>query len=212
MLKNRFIAGRLLAEKLKEFKGKENVILAVPRGGIPVAYDIAKDLNLSVEIVLTKKIGHPRNKEYAIGAASLTDYFVNPHPEVTDAYVQSELRSIRKRLVEIQQKFKINEVPVNFANQTIIVVDDGMATGNTLLSTISIIKKSNPKQIIVAVPIASKEAVKMIAQKADRVITLSMPDPFYGVGAFYENFTEVNDDEVLSYIDKIHQLKSFAEA
>jgi putative phosphoribosyl transferase len=98
MFQNRIDAGLQLGEKLKKYKNQQGIVLAVPRGGVPVGYAVAKELGLPLEVVLTKKIGHPANREYAIGAASLTDYFVIPHENVTDMYIENELREVRSRL------------------------------------------------------------------------------------------------------------------
>jgi len=207
MFKNRTEAGILLAEKLRKFKKDNGVILAVPRGGIPVAYIVARELGFPLDIVLTKKIGHPSNKEYAIGAASLTDYFVIPHPEVTSAYIENELILIRNRLEFMRKKFMGDHKPEILTGKTVIIIDDGMATGNTLLSTVGVIKKSNPDKIIIGVPVASKSAIQKLSSEVDEVISLLVPEEFYGVGAFYDNFKEVGDDEVLFYLEKLKKLK-----
>ncbi|MBP9097608.1 MAG: phosphoribosyltransferase, partial [Ferruginibacter sp.] len=132
MFRNRMEAGLMLAARLQKYKDKAGVILAVPRGGVPVAYAVAKELGLPVQLILTKKIGHPLNKEYAIGAAGLSDYFVIPHENVTDEYIEAELVRIRTRLREMQKLFMGNKVPLSLEGKTVIVVDDGIATGNTL--------------------------------------------------------------------------------
>lgn len=206
MFKDRIQAGLLLAAKLKKFKGNAVVVMAIPRGGVPVAYTVAKELEFPIEVVLTKKIGHPINKEYAIGAASLTDYFVIPHKEVSQEYIESELKAIRIRLKEMQEKFMGDITPQNLEGKTVIIVDDGMATGNTILCTVNILRKSKPGKIIVAVPVASKDAIEKLENEVDEVITVLSPLEFYGVGAFYENFKEVDDKEVIFYLDKINKL------
>ena len=191
---------------LKKFKGNAVVIMAIPRGGVPVAYTVAKELDFPIEVILTKKIGHPVNKEYAIGAASLSEYFVIPHREVTQEYIESELKTIRIRLKEMQEKFMGDISPQNLEGKTVIIVDDGMATGNTILCTVNILKKSKPGKIIVAVPVASQDAIEKLAAEVDEVITVLSPLEFYGVGAFYENFKQVDDKEVIFYLDKINKL------
>lgn len=206
MFKDRIAAGQLLAAKLSQYKGDTGVILAVPRGGVPVAYYIARELGFPLDIVLIKKIGHPSNKEYAIGAASLTDYVVTPHAGVTDAYIGQELQRIRERLKMMRRRFLGDREPVSLEGKTVIVVDDGAATGHTLLSTLSVIKKGKPAQIIVAVPVASKNAVQLLSEEADEVITCLIPNDFYGVGAYYDNFAQVSDEEVSFYLDKLHRL------
>jgi predicted phosphoribosyltransferase len=200
MFKDRLEAGHLLADKMKKYKNTDAIILAVPRGGVPVASVIARELSLPMELVLTKKIGHPNNNEYAIGAASLTDYFVIPHENIPEKYVEDELKKIRVRLHEMQQLFMGNKPPVNVKGKIIILVDDGVATGNTLLGTVRVLKKNSPKKIIIAVPVASENAVKKLSAEVDEIVTCLIPKEFYGVGAFYENFEQLEDEEVLSYL------------
>src|SRR6188474_514256 len=130
MFRDRIEAGILLAKKLKKYKNDKGIVLAVPRGGVPVAYAVARELNFPIELVLTKKIGHPGNKEYAIGAASLSDYFIVPHEEVSEEYIQKELLDIRRRLKEMHRKFMGDREPESLEGKTIIVIDDGIATGN----------------------------------------------------------------------------------
>jgi len=207
MFTDRIEAGILLAAKLKKYKDEPGIILAVPRGGVPVAYAVATELDFPVEVVLTKKIGHPMNKEYAIGAASLTDYFVEPHENVSDAYIQQELIRIRKRLREMYAKFMGEEKPASLEGKTVIVIDDGIATGNTILSTIQVLRKSNPGKIIIAVPVAAQSAVNKISRIADEVITVITPHIFHGVGAFYKDFSQVSDEEVIFYLDRLKEFK-----
>ena len=155
----------------------------------------------------TKKIGHPANKEYAIGAASLNDYFVIPHEYVTNEYIQHELVQIRSKLREMYKKFMGDKEPESLNGRTVIVVDDGIATGNTLLGTIQVLKKSNPGKIIIAVPVASSTAVEKLSKEVDELIAVLVPEEFYGVGAFYEDFRQVSDEEVMFYLDKLRELR-----
>ena len=207
MFRDRTEAGLLLAEKLKKFKNDPGVVLAVPRGGVPIAYFVARELGFPIEVILTKKIGHPANKEYAIGAASLNDYFVIPHEYVTNEYIQHELVQIRSKLREMYKKFMGDKEPESLNGRTVIVVDDGIATGNTLLGTIQVLKKSNPGKIIIAVPVASSTAVEKLSKEVDELIAVLVPEEFYGVGAFYEDFRPVSDEEVMFYLDKLRTLR-----
>lgn len=191
----------MLADRLQKYKGADAVILAVPRGGVPVAFAVAKELGLPVQLVLAKKIGHPLNKEYAIGAAGLTDYFVVPHDNVPEAYIRQEVAVIRTRLNEMQQQFMGGKEAIGLKGKQLIVIDDGIATGNTLLATVNLLRKMNPSKLVIAVPVASASAVEKLSEVADEVVALLVPDEFYGVGAFYEDFSQVTDDEVKRYLD-----------
>ncbi|MBL0272901.1 MAG: phosphoribosyltransferase [Chitinophagaceae bacterium] len=205
--KDRTEAGQMLAARLKKYKGIPGVILAVPRGGVPVAFEVAKELGLPIEMVLTKKIGHPLNKEYAIGAASLSDYFVIPHENVDDAYISQEVDKIRHKLKEQYVKFMGDREPESLTGKTVIIVDDGIATGNTLLGTVRVLRKADPGKIVIAVPVASADAVDKLSYEVDDVVAVIIPEEFYGVGAFYKDFEQVSDEEVLYYLDKWRKLK-----
>jgi len=207
MFQDRIEAGLLLADKLKKYKNDPGVVLAVPRGGMPVAYAVAKELGFPLELILTKKIGHPMNKEYAIGAASLTDHFIIPHENVTDEYINRELKQVRSRLKEMYVRFMGNKEPENLKGKTVIVIDDGIATGNTLMSTVNVLRKSDPGKIVIAAPVASRSAINKLSKEVDEVVAVLIPDEFYGVGAFYEDFGQVSDEEVLFYLDKWRELR-----
>jgi putative phosphoribosyl transferase len=206
MFRDRLEAGSLLAAKLKKYRNDPGIVLAVPRGGVPVAYAVARELGFPMELVLTKKIGHPTNKEYAIGAASLTDHFVIPHNNVSNEYVEEELQRIRSRLKEMYTRFMGDKESENLAGKTILVIDDGVATGNTILGTVNVTRKSKPGKIVIGVPVASKTALKKLAQEVDEVVAVLVPEEFYGVAAFYEDFGQVSDEEVLFYLDKWREI------
>ena len=197
----------LLASRLRKYKNEPGIVLAVPRGGVPVAYAIARQLNLDVEVILTKKIGHPMNKEYAIGAASLNDYFIIPHEGVSEEYIQQELTTIRSRLQKMYKMFMGDRYPQPLDGKTVILVDDGIATGNTLLGTVRVLQKSRPRKIIIGVPVASRDAVQKLSKEVDELVSLIIPEEFYGVGAFYEDFAQVSDEEVMFYLDKLRELR-----
>ncbi len=207
MFRDRIEAGLLLAQKLKKYRNDPGVVLAVPRGGVPVAYAVAKEFGFPLELVLTKKIGHPMNKEYAIGAASLTDHFILPHENVSDEYIEQELKKVRQRLKEMYSRFMGDKEPASLEGKTVIVVDDGIATGNTLLGTVNVLRKSHPRKIIIAVPVAARDALHKLSPVVDEVIAVLIPDQFFGVGAFYEDFEQVNDEEVLFYLNKWRDLR-----
>ena len=205
MISDRTEAGYLPATKLRKFMGEDGVVLAIPRGGVPVAYPIASDLGFPLELALIKKIGHPRNKEYAIGAASMNDYVLSSTETVDPAYIKEELQLIRGRLREMQQKFLGDREPIDLKGKTVIVVDDGIATGHTLMASIKLIRKSDPARIIVAVPVAAEQAIENLKPAVDEVVSLLTPTQFGAVGAFYRDFSEVSDEEVKRYLNKLER-------
>lgn len=207
MFKDRTEAGLLLASKLRKYKNDPGIVLAIPRGGVPIGYAVAKELGFPLEVILIKKIGHPNNKEYAIGAASLTDYFIVPHENVPEEYIQQEVKRVHNRLEEMYHLYMRDRKPESIKGKTVIIIDDGIATGNTLWATINVLRKSNPGKIVVAVPVASQSAVEKLAKAVDDLVVLLIPESFYGVGAFYEDFQQVGDEEVIFYLDKLQKIK-----
>ena len=207
MYYDRIDAGLILAKELMKYKNDPGIVLAVPRGGVPIAYYVATQLGFPMDLLLTKKIGHPGNSEYAIGAVSLTDRFVVPHEDVSQEYIDRETEMIRIKLKEMYVKFMGDKDPEPIKDKTVIVIDDGIATGNTLLSTISMLKKSEPAKIIIAVPVASQNAINKLSGLVDEIVCPLIPDTFYGVGGFYKNFDQVSDEEVLMYLNKFNELK-----
>ena len=200
--KDRMEASYILAEQLKDYKGDNGVVLAVPRGGVPMGYIIAKELGFALDIAVTKKIGHPMHKEYAIGAVSFTDYFISDYNGVSDEYLEKEIPALREKLKRNFEKFEGGNPPEKLAGRTVIIVDDGIATGNTMLITVSMIRKQNPAKLIIAVPVASKQAIEMLSGEVDEIVCPLVPDFFTGIGAFYENFEQVSDEEVIYYLSQ----------
>jgi putative phosphoribosyl transferase len=202
MFKNRTAAGKLLVEKLQNYDSKA-ILLAIPRGGVPVAVPIAKALHLTLALVLTKKIGHPQNKEFAIGAASLTDYFVTDEPGVSSQYIEAEVKKVRERLKIMKTIFQHDFTSLTIENKVVILVDDGMATGRTVLHTVHLLRKYKPKKIVLAVPVASSSAVDLLQDNIDELIVLNIASDFHAVGFYYEDFTEVTDSEVCRLLEDL---------
>lgn len=211
MFKNRYEAAVQLAGKLEKYKNKDGVILAVPRGGVPIGYTIAKELGLPLEIILSKKIGHPYNPEYAIGSVSLHGAIIDER--VTDVpmdYIQKEADRILSGLKEKFKLFMGDRKPSDLSGKIVIIVDDGIATGNTILATIKSIEKSKPQKIIIAVPVAPPATIDKLSKVADEIVCLLMPENFSGVGQFYYDFSQVSDDEVIELLQEANKLKNIA--
>lgn len=205
MYEDRMEAAGILADLLKKFKKDPVLLLAVPRGGVPIAYVIAVKNNFKVDLVLTKKIGHPMNKEYAIGAISLTDSVIIPHKEVPESYIQSEIKRIRPELEKTYHKFMGDQKPASMEGKTLIIIDDGIATGNTLLASVKMLKKSKPDKTVIAVPVAPESTIMRLSKEVDEIICPMIPDLFRAVGNFYKNFTQVSDEEVMFYLNKLKE-------
>ena len=205
MFNDRFDAAYQLANHLQQYKNNSNtLILAIPRGALEIGAILAKELQLPLDVILTKKIGYPGNPEYAIGAVSLDNVIVDKRAlefsGEMEAYLKQEIAKIRKQLQERSVAYHKNKPLHSLTDKTVIVTDDGIATGKTLEATIDLIKKNHPKKIIVAVPVASKEALHIIKKKVDEVICLLVPEIFMGVSQWYRNFEQVDDEQAIALL------------
>ena len=200
ILKDRIEAGLLLSEKLKKYQNSDTIVLAVPRGGVPVGYVIAKNLHLPLDIVLSKKIGHPNNKEFAIGAVSSDSMILDDHPNIPKKYIDEEIVRLRQLIKEKYELYMGNRKPLDIKGKNIILVDDGIATGNTLLASITMLRKKNPAKIIVATPVIPYDNVPVFEKNTDEFVYLIASKYFRGVGGFYEEFNQVEDAEVIQLL------------
>jgi len=201
VFKDRFDAGEQLAKALAKFKKEDCVVLAIPRGGLQIGFVVAKKLCFPLEVILTKKIGHPYNPEFAIGAVGLFDMIVSSEAkEAPQEYIDKQTKEIRELLVERQKMYMGARRPASLNGKTVIIVDDGIATGTTMLLTVKLVRKSNPKKVIVAIPVAPPDAVKRIGEEADEVVCLSKPVLFSAVGEFYGMFPQVSDETAIGLL------------
>lgn len=206
MYKNRTEAAQLLAKKLEAYRKMENaVVVTIPRGGLPMGYFIATTLNLPLDIVLSKKIGHPFNNEFAIGAVTLSDSILSESAkDVSEIYLKDETEQIRTLLKQQQDFYYGNHKPTSLKDKIVIIVDDGVATGHTLISSIKLIEKQNPKEIVVALPVSPSSVIETIESipSVTKTICLHAPSSFQSVGQFYKEFNAVDDDEVVYLLKK----------
>ncbi|MGZ6489256.1 MAG: phosphoribosyltransferase [Bacteroidia bacterium] len=205
VFKDRLYAGYLLAKRLEKFHKEDGVVLAVPRGGVPVAYQVAKRLGFPLEVVFTKKIGHPDNREFAIGAVSLEERILGDHCDVPANYIEEETSRLRHEIRGKQELYCGNRVPTSLKNKTIILTDDGIATGKTILLTIKLLRAQGPKTVILAVPVVPHDKVKEISKHVEELIYIIAPYDFKSVGCFYENFEPVSDEEIISLLNDIRK-------
>lgn len=199
-LTDRKEAGILLSEKLKKYQDTNSIVLAVPRGGVPVAYEIAQKLHLPLDVILSKKIGHPMNKEFAIGAMTMDATILDEHPEVPKQYITNEIIRLKELLREKYKLYMGDREPLEINGKNVIVVDDGIATGNTLLASISMLRKKNPAKLIIAVPVLPLDVLEIFEQQTDEFVYLITSSNFRSVGAFYDQFHQVEDGEVIQIL------------
>ena len=193
-----------MAGELMKFKAQPVVVMAIPRGGLPLGAIVAETLNAPLEVALTKKIGHPFNREYAIGAVSRNQIVLSKPEGISQEYVDSETQRLRRKLEERHRLFHRKKNPVSLKGKQVIIIDDGIATGNTLRVTIALIAAEAPDKIIIAIPVAPPETVDRIRamDEVDEVICLQTPRNFHAVGQFYEDFSAVSDEEALSIFER----------
>ena len=198
--------GTQLAHKLRAYKNQPDVlIIGLPRGGVVTAAEVAKELNLPLDIVVPRKIGAPFNPELAVGAVTQdgdvvwNEAIIKSHhltPEDLADTIEKEMAESHRRLSLYRQ----GKPPPNFKNKTIILVDDGIATGATMRAAITYVKKQGAKKIIVATPVATVDTMEQIAQEVDSVVAVTLPKIFLGISAFYEEFPQTADDEVIAIL------------
>jgi putative phosphoribosyl transferase len=202
MFNDRKHAGILLAASLKHYQNDEDVVvIAIPRGGIIAGYEIAKYLNAPLDILLVKKIGHPENKECAIGAISMDKRMITYDEGISKEYIKSETERIQQKLKDQYLMFFGDRTPTTLENKKVIIVDDGIATGNTLMMVIEVVKAANPKKVIVAVPVGPMDIISQLNSRTDEVICLETPHPFHAVGAHYRTFGQVENETVVQLLN-----------
>jgi putative phosphoribosyl transferase len=205
---NRLSAGSELADMLAHYQPYPCVVMTIPRGGVPVGFKIAQKLNCSLGLVWVKKIGHPLSPELAIGAVSPDDVLIDYKSTASDNYIHAETDKIRTRFTELKKLLNDHSDKIELKGKYLILVDDGIATGHTIIAAIKILRKKMPKKIIVAVPVAPEDVIKTLNAIADDVIVLYHPEWFTGIGSVYEDFTQLTDEEVRKYLSVITQPSS----
>jgi len=201
-------AGRLLGEALAEYaKRSDVVVLALPRGGVPVGFEVARMIDAPLDIMLVRKLGTPDQEELAMGAiASGGVCVLNPDivagigisQEAIEAVAATERQELERR----ERAYRGNKPPPPVENHCIILVDDGLATGASMLAAVSALRQRKPASIVVAIPVAPPDTVQRLKQEADDVVCLATPEPFSAVGRWYREFSQISDDEVTSLLDR----------
>jgi putative phosphoribosyl transferase len=206
---DRHDAGQRLAAELKARQLENPVVLALPRGGVPVAYEIAHALGAPLDVLLVRKLGAPGREEFGVGA--VVD---GPRPQivlnteaidmlgVTPDYLDRERD---RQLAEIERRRRLYagaSLPVEVAERTVILVDDGVATGGTMLAALRALRNANPKRIVVVAPVAAPDTLEKLAAEADEVVALEAPETFRAVGLHYVDFTQTSDEEVIDLLGR----------
>lgn len=202
VFKNRKDAGTQLAAALKQYKDKTNtIVLGLPRGGIPVAFEIAKALNLPLDVFLVRKLGAPYQEELAMGAIAQGDIRIFNEDVIqglgiSDTEIELEIGKEQAELERRNFLYRGDKPPIDLTNKTVILVDDGVATGATIKAAIQAIEQAGCQKLIVAVPLAPIITTHTLKTMVDEVICLQTPEPFYAIGNYYQDFTQVSSNEV----------------
>ena len=202
MFYDRYEAGQKLAQALIKYKNNQEVIvLAIPRGGVVVGFEVAKALKVPLDIVVARKIGAPGNAEFAIGAVSEKgDIILNEESiseyQISRDYIKKEAKIQRQEVKRRLAEYREGKEPANLKDKIVIIVDDGIATGASIKAAISSVKADAPKKVILAVPVAPPDTVEELKKEVDEVVCLETPETFFAVGQFYQIFDQTSDEEV----------------
>ncbi|MGC1182348.1 phosphoribosyltransferase [Legionella sp.] len=205
-------AGIILAEYLKDYINLPNIIvLALPRGGVPVAYEIVQALSVPLDILIVRKLGVPGHEELAMGAIASGDTVIFNKKllnqlDIDQSSIDTILQREQQELVRREHLYRGNRNFPTLKGKTIILVDDGIATGATMQAAVSSLRKHTPASIIIAVPVAARETCEEMAKIVDQVICLMQPINLYAVGIWYENFSQVSDKEVIELLEKSNSI------
>jgi len=204
--RNRQEAGQLLARELAALQGRKDlIVLGVPRGGVVVAYEVAQALGVPLDVYITRKIGAPYNPELAIGAVASDGTLVLDHEliariGVPESYVQEETARQRQEIKRRMAAYRGSRPEVDLQGKTVILVDDGVATGATTQASLRAIRTRQPAQLILAVPVGPEDTIQILSAEADQVVCLYTPELFWAVGAFYAVFDQTTDAEVIQLL------------
>ncbi len=212
IFEDRIDAGNQLAEKLADIAQKDGMVLAIPRGGVVVGAEIAKKLYLELDIIIPRKIGSPWNPEVAVGAVTQDGTTILDHRLIERIGVSEfELKNIiALEINEIRRRMLVyigNESSRNYKGRQLIVVDDGVATGYTMLAALRSARNFQPGELVLSVPVAPLDVLAMLEKEVDRVVCLYTPETFYGVGQFYRRFEQTSDEEVINILKELKRIK-----
>ena len=215
---DRYAAGRLLGERLQKYAGRPDVVvLGLPRGGVPVAYEIAKHLRVSLDVFIVRKLGVPGFEELALGAIAsggvrvLNEEVARILPNATAVVEQATARE-QVELARREALYRGDRVPPDLQNKTVILVDDGLATGATMRAAVSALRQRAVGKIIVAVPVGAPETCREFEAEVDETICEISPDYFQAVGQFYDDFSQTSDDEVRELLKRAQEWSQWSAA
>jgi predicted phosphoribosyltransferase len=206
IFRDRTEAGRLLAERLQEYAYRDDVlVLALPRGGLPVAHEVARALHAPLDVFLVRKLGVPGQPELAMGAIAtggilLLNENVVEALGIPETEIHAVIAEEKDELERRQRLYRDDRPPPDVASHTVILVDDGLATGSTMRAAVLALRRLGPARVLIAVPVGAPETCYEMREVADDVVCVQTPDPFYAVGLWYEDFSQTTDEEVREFL------------
>lgn len=208
-------AGRKLAVRLKHLKVPHPVVLALPRGGVPVGFEVARTLAAPLDLVLVRKIGAPGQEELAVGAIAegeppelVTDEDVAGWLSVSKEYLDNAKQAALQEIARRRERYLGDRQPAEVTGHTAIVVDDGVATGATMLAALRATRRRKPAHLVLAVPVAPEDTLDRLRKEVDEAVCLETPPDFYAVGQFYRAFPQLRDEEVVELLDQARAFSS----
>ncbi|MGH7231391.1 MAG: phosphoribosyltransferase [Nitrospiraceae bacterium] len=201
-------AGQALAEKLSMYAGRSDVVvLALPRGGVPVAAEVARALRAPLDVFLVRKLGVPGHEELAMGAIAtggvrVLNQDIIRKAGITPDAIEAVTRTEERELLRRQETYRGNRAARSVRDRTVILIDDGLATGSTMRAAVTALRQQKPAGIVVAVPIAAADTCEDLKAEVDEIVCAVTPEPFFGVGLWYEDFTQTTDDEVRDLLEQ----------
>jgi predicted phosphoribosyltransferase len=211
IFRDRTEAGRQLAARLGAYRNDPTgLILALPRGGVPVGYEVSLALNLPLDVFITRKLGAPEDPEYAIGAVAETGVvYMNPAAcrlfggfSLSDRFYSDAICAKRAEIAKRQALYRGGRPLAELKDRTVLLVDDGVATGATFLASVEALRNLQVRRLVAAQPVGPRDTLGEIGKQVDKLIVLATPDPFYAVGNHYMDFQQVGDDEVVRYLER----------
>lgn len=206
--KDRREAGKLLAEELLEYKESEDVVvLGLPRGGVPVAYEVAKELGVPMDVFVVRKLGVPNQPELAMGAIAsggvkIMNDSVVKGTGISDEQIEEVIEDEREKLQKREKAYRGTRPEVQLEDKTILLIDDGLATGASMRAAVTALREHQPRNIVVAVPTAPADTCQSFKSEVDKVICLKTPTPFWGVGGSYQDFSQTTNEEVRDLLER----------
>ena len=209
LFRDRVEAGRQLAaelvRRLPHIREEDPIVLAIPRGGVPVGYEVARAIDAPLDLFIARKLGAPGHEELGIGAVApggtrFLDVDAIRMLDVSDAYIEDVTRKELAELERRLRRFRGDRPPPRIEGRSVVLVDDGLATGVTALASLTALRLQHPRRLVLAAPVCSVEGAQAVARQADDVVCVAVPDRFFGVGAWYHDFTQTTDEEVVEML------------